>query len=228
MGKSKAMDRNGRKEVVVANPVPMLRLGWQHLVAVHSEMRVCGEAATLARAYELCLSKQPDVLVLDPTMENGEGFIFMKKLPQWQANVRLVVFSSQLSSAAVDRAFKLGAVAVISCRDSETSILTALMAASEGRFHMSPCVAEDRSMELAGQLPQAFCPAEQMLTDRELHIYRLIGQGFPMKQVAHEAGISVKTVESHKLRMKQKLELRSYAELRRQATLFVGNSGSLI
>lgn len=211
-----------RKTIAVANPLPMLRLGWQHLITIHSEMRHCGEASSLSLAHELCIKMKPDLLVLDPTQENGDGFAFMKRLRQCQSNIRLVVFCSRLDGGATERAFKAGATAVTSHRDTEKSILAALTAAAEGRLHMTPCVAEERSREMAQPSSQSLQLAEQVLTEREVQIYRLIGHCVPMKQVAQEAGISIKTVESHVLRMKQKFGMKYNAELRRQATLYVG------
>ncbi|MDI1312056.1 response regulator transcription factor [Prosthecobacter sp.] len=211
------------KKVAVANPLPMLRLAWQHLITIDSEMRHCGEAANLTRAHDLCVQTKPDLLVLDPTMENGDGFIFMKKLLHWQANIRFVIFCGHLPNVVIEQAFKAGASAVTSHRDNKKSILAALTAAANGRLHMTPCVAEDHSREMARPLVAKGQQAEQVLTERELQIYRLIGHCVPMKQVALQAGISIKTVESHILRMKQKFGLKNNAELRRQATLHVGN-----
>lgn len=210
------------KTVAVANPLPMLRLGWQHLVTIHSDMRHCGDAPSLGRAHDLCLRIKPDILVLDPTMENGSGFVFMRTLLQSMTGIRLLIFCSHLSGADVEKVFKAGATAVTFHHDTEKSILSALAATAEGRLHMTPCVAEERSRDMALPHDQSSGQAELLLTEREVQIFRLIGHCVPMKQVASEAGISIKTVESHIQRIKTKFGFKCNAELRRRATLYVG------
>ncbi len=157
--------------------------------------------------------------MVDAAMEDGEGFVFLKEVHS--AHSKAVVFSRSLNAVTVQRAFQCGAQAVISHLDSHESVLTALVAVSAGRKHIAPCVAE----AMAGSLTQngtcGLQNAEQVLSDRELQIYHLLGRGHSVKEMAARLGISSKTVESNEARMKEKLGLKNNALLRHQATVFV-------
>ena len=182
-------------------------------------MHICAEASTLARARILRQRLQPEVVMVDAAMEDGERFAFLNEVSS--ASVKTAVFSRSMNTLSVQRAFQCGARAVISHLDSQESVLTALVAVAEGRKHIAPCVAE----VMAGSHTQPGVHdtqhAERVLSERELQIFHLLGRGHSVKEMAARLGISTKTVESNEARMKEKLGLKNNATLRHEATLFV-------
>jgi DNA-binding NarL/FixJ family response regulator len=213
-----------RTQILLVHPLPVVRAGLKFMIDLGSEMQVCAEAPTLARARILLPRLQPEVVMVDVVMEDGEGFAFLKEV--CGACARAVVFSRALGSATVQRAFQCGARAVISHLDSQESVLDALIAVTEGRKHIAPCVTET----MAGSLTQSegldTREVERLLSGRELQIYHLLGRGCSVKEMAAQMGISAKTVESNEARMKEKLGLKNNAALRHAATLFVSRKES--
>lgn len=186
-----------------------------------SDLRVCAEAATLAEARQCCAAKKPDVIVIDPEMEKEAGFRFVEETRMLDPRPQCVAFGGRLGRARIERLFKLGAMAVISQLDSGNAILHALYSALRGVKHMSATVAEDFCSRMAEDVPGSADNPFKGLSMREKQIFRLIGKGLRIKEVAAQAGMSARTVESHEANIKKKLDLRGNAELRRLAILFV-------
>ena len=182
-------------------------------------MHICAEASTLARARILRQRLQPEVVMVDAAMEDGERFAFLNEVSS--ASVKTAVFSRSMNTLSVQRAFQCGARAVISHLDSQESVLSALIAAVEGRKHIAPCVAEAMAGNLTQPGVQDLQDAERALSERELQISHLLGRDCSGKKMAARLGISAKTVESNEARMKEKLGLKNNATLRHEATLFV-------
>ncbi len=212
---------SAESKVLLVHPLPMCRLGLRHVITMDSDMRVCGEATTLAQARQCWTSKQPQIVVVDPEMERDEGFRFIEETMQLNPCIRCVAFGGRLGRARIEKAFKLGAVAVISHFDPGEAILQALYSANNGIKHMTPRVAEDFCSKMSEEGLSAAGIAFKALSTREKQIFRLIGKGLRIKEVAAEAGLSARTVESHESNIKKKLGLRANGELRRLAILFV-------
>lgn len=208
-----------RKQILIVQPVPVVRLGLVHMIVLGSEMKVCADSATLARARSLLPRHQPDIVIVDPAMEDGEGFVFLKEASAPPG--KTIVFSRSLNAATAQRAFQCGARAIISHQDSQESVLAALTAVMEGRRHIAPCASDAIAGGLDFPENQGKHRAERLLSERELQIYHLLGRGCAVKEMAAQLGISSKTVESNQTRMKEKLGLKSNAALRHEATLFV-------
>ena len=208
-----------RPKILLVQPLPVVRLGLIFMIDMWTRMKVCGEAPTVARARVLLPNHQPDLVMVDAAMEDGDGFAFLKEVSSTCA--KAVVFSRSMNTLSVQRAFQCGARAVISHLDSQESVLSALIAVAAGRKHIASCVAE----VMAGSITQPEVHdtqnAERLLSERELQIFHLLGRGHSVKEMAARLGISTKTVESNEARMKEKLGLKNNATLRHEATLFV-------
>ncbi len=189
------------------------------MIDLGSEMQVCAEASTLARARTLLPRHQPDLVVVDTAMEDDQGFAFLKEVNS--GCTRGVVFSRAMNTLSVQRAFQCGARAVISHQDSQEAVLSALLAVVEGRKHIAPCVTATLAGNFTMPGVQEINDAERLLSERELQIYYLLGRGCSVKEIAVRLSISAKTVESNEARMKEKLKLKNNSILRHAATLFV-------
>lgn len=188
-------------------------------------MRVCGEVTTLEHARRCHVAKQPDLVVVDPEMEKEGGFGFIEELHHLAPEIRCVAVAGHLGRLRIERAFKAGAVAVISHFDSEHAILEALHAALHGTRHMTPIMLADFCSRMNEGMPATPNPFK-ILSPREKQIFRLIGKGLRIKEVAAQAGMSARTVESHEANIKKKLGLRDNGELRRLAILCVEREGA--
>jgi DNA-binding NarL/FixJ family response regulator len=204
--------------VFVADAQALARFGLVQLINSHARLCVCGEAESLPRARELIAKLQPEVVVFDPAM--GEGFAFVQDLPRWSPGTRAVALTNLCDALSVQRALKAGVCGYVARRDSVEAVLMAIVRVAEGERHLGPRVEE---VLLEGMARGAMAVQEgdgAVLSDRELQVFRLIGQGLGTRALAVELRVSVKTVETHRQRIREKLGVATGNELQRRAVLF--------
>ncbi len=207
-----------KADVLIADAEPVARCGLVHLIDSHPKLRVCAEAETLDRTRELCARHRPAVLVLDPAM--GDGFTLIKDLPRWSSRTRVVVFTGMHDALAVQRAFKAGACAFVTRCDPISALMTAIIGALTGERHVGPQVEHLLLENLASGTVELHGNEVSALSNRELQIFRLLGSGLGTRAVATELRLSIKTIETHRQRIKEKLQLANGTELQRRAVLF--------
>jgi DNA-binding NarL/FixJ family response regulator len=206
-------------DVLVIDPEPVARFGLVTLLKSHAQLRVVGEAETTRTGRELCAKLKPQVVVIDPAMEGGEGFVLLKDIPRWAAGARVVAFSQTEDAGWVQRVFSAGACGYVTRRDPVPALIDAVLGAASGERHVSPRIAKVLLERLAKGDVNFASVDEPRLSTREWQIFRMVGEGRLPREMAETLGVSVKTVESHQQRIKIKLGLPSGAELRRRATL---------
>ena len=206
--------------MLVADAEPFARCGLVHLINSHPKLHVCAEAETLALTRELCSRLKPAVLVLDPAM--GDGFSFIKDLQRWSRGTRVVVFTGTSDAFAVQQAFKAGACGFVTRRDPVSALIAAVVGALGGERHVGPHVEHLLLENLASGAVELRRDELAALSNRELQVFRLLGSGLGTRAVAEELSLSVKTVETHRQRIKEKLHVQNGAELHRRAVLFNG------
>ena len=214
------MERSVGKKVLIVHPMDVVRCGLVHIITFSSEMKVCAEARNLAHAGILIANEMPDLVIVDATMEEGSGFRFVQRIKdEWQ-NTQSVVFSRSLNSSEIVRALKCGAGAVLFHDYKQETIMDTLVNIAEGRVPdpILRTIAEDVRI---GQnpIPEIAPEISQLLTKRETEVFRLLGLGMTVKQIAAELNISSRTIETHEARMKEKLGAKDTNQLRRKAVL---------
>jgi len=213
---------NQRKaDVLVADTEPISRLGVVQLIGAHPRLRVCGEAETQARTQELISQLQPRVLILDSDV--GEVCTFIKDLARRSPPTRVVIVTRWRDSMSIQRALQAGARGYLARQDRPEAMIEAVLAALEDRRYLGPRT-EGVLLENIACGGIEIRDEEEVivssLSDRELQVFRLVGQGEGTRVAAERLGVSVKTVETHLDRIKRKLQLRDGKELIRRATLF--------
>jgi len=223
--------RNPRKSnVLIVDAEPVARCGLSHIINSHAELRICAEADSPPAARAACERWKPEVVVLDVALGGGEGFALVKELPRWNATLCVVAFTGLEDTASVQRALRAGAVGYVTRRDPVTALLGAIMGALAGERRVGPRVEHVLLETLAMGRVQMEEDDLTLLSERERQVFRLIGEGLRTRAVAGELRLSVKTVETHQQRIKEKLRLQTGAELQHRAVVShalgsVGNSG---
>ena len=213
--------RTQRKaNVLLVDAEPVMRCGLLHLINSHAALQVCGEAETLPAAREACERWRPDAVVLDVAMGGGEGFALVKELPRWNAALRVVAFTGLEDAASVQRALRAGVCGYVTRRDPVSALLGAITGALAGERHVGPRVEHVLLETLASGRVQMEADDLALLSERERQVFQLLGGGLRAGAVASEMRLSVKTVETHQKRIKEKLHLRDGAELQHRATIF--------
>lgn len=209
-----------KARVLVADAEPMARAGLVHHINASPLLEVCAETECGVLAREYCERLKPAVLVLDPTL--GDGLALVREMPRWSSETRVVVFTGAADLVSVQRAFKAGAMGYVTRRDPATAVLGAIVGAVRGERHVGPRVEHVMLESLACGGMQCRDSELSVLSERELQIFRLIGSGRATRAMAEELHVSVKTVETHRQRIKEKLGLRNASELQHRAILLVG------
>jgi two-component system invasion response regulator UvrY len=207
-----------KARVLVVDVEPVSRCGLVHLLNSHERLCVVAEAEAIPPARELCERHKPDIVVFDSAL--GDGVAFIHEVKRFSPEGRVVVFTAQVDALSVARAYRAGAAGYVTRRDPVSALMTAVIGALEGDRQLAPCVQRVLMDQLICGGMEVRGGAESVLSDRELQIFRLRGQGLRTSAVAQELCISVKTVETHLQRIKTKLNLSSGAALQQRAILF--------
>jgi DNA-binding NarL/FixJ family response regulator len=207
-------------KVLIVDDHPIVRRGLKVLIADEHDMEVCGEAGDMDSALKVAETTRPDVIVVDLTLKQGHGLELIQLIRQRDRRVKMVVSSMHEDALYAERAVRCGASGYVNKDEPPEKIIEAIRAVLRGRIYVTFQVAE----RLLQRLHRGQAPEEnplQSLTDRELEVFELIGQGLSVKQIAQKLAISQKTVAAHRDSIKTKLQLGNSHEVNRRATLWV-------
>lgn len=209
-----------RKErILVALPEPVTAMGLTTLINGSQRLQTCGEAFTATEARRLSELHKPDGIVVDPELEGG-GTILLRDLARWSPGTRMVVFTGVTDPLSIQRSLEAGALGYVTRQDQTSDLLTTILCALEGKRHLSPRIEHVVLEQMARGGFSMRDVDEAALSDRELQVFRLIGVGKALREVAAELHVSTKTIETHRHRIKMKLQLRNCADLQRRAMMF--------
>lgn len=209
----------GTKTLII-EAVPLVRLGLRHLLSVNAGMQVCAEADDVGRAADLFDVHRPDLVVLDINLPGGHAIMFMKSLRRRAPGTAFLVLTVQDDVATMQLALRAGAHGCVGKSDDLHEILEALLMIEQGRRYVSRRLASALVDAMACGGVQAKAGELTLLSDREMQIFRLIGDGLASKEIAHRLHISAKTVETHRQRIKDKLGCGSASQLRHRAEVW--------
>lgn len=202
--------------VLIVHHAPLTRLGLATLIKASRHFKVIGETGEAPVARQMFTEHAPDLVVLSLTLQRGDGITLLKDFKKLNSSAHALVVTARNDSLSVQRALKAGARGYMVMEDETTEVLHALERIVAGELYASSKVARGLLQMLASGLVETREPGGG-LSDRELQVFRLIGSGFGTSRVATELQLSVKTIETHRHRIKQKLGLASGTELTRRA-----------
>ena len=168
-------------------------------------------------ARELASRLKPEVVVLDPAL--GDGLHFIKDLARLKARPQVVAFTALEDALSVQRAFQAGVCGYVARRDPVADLIAAIVAAVDGRRHVGQRIERVLLERLSCGAVQLTGDETGVLSQRERQVFRMLGAGRSGRAIAVELGVSVKTIETHRQRIKEKLRLKDGAELNRRAVL---------
>lgn len=208
--------KRGRIRILLADDHAVLRAGLGALLSREPDMEVVGEAASGAEAVQKAEALQPDVVLLDISMPGMDGLEATAQIKRRCARTRVLILTMHEDRRYLLPALRAGAAGYVVKRAADAELIGAIRAIQRGEAFLHPTMARFLVDEYAGQ--KATGAAEgQPLSDREAEVLRLIAEGLSYKEMADRLGISVKTVETYRERIKEKLNLASRAELVRYA-----------
>jgi len=212
-----------KAKVLVVHRIGFVRAGVLSLIAKSMRFVVCGETDEAPLARELFVRHHPDVSLVGMTLRGGDGIQLIKEFRSLNPAVALIALSQHPDALSVQRAFRAGARGYLGIDDA-SELLSAFNQISAGHSYVGASVLPLVLDGFAGRKKARLGSNMSMLSDRELEIFSFIGRGVSVSELATELHVSVKTIETHQMRMKEKLALHSAAELRQKAREWLAKS----
>lgn len=206
-----------KKKIFLVDDHDVARMGLRRLIESEGDLVVCGEAGDGVDALKALPKAAPDALIADLNMPEMGGLDLIKAVRQKWPKLPILVISMHDESVYAERVFAAGARGYLMKKESAAKVIPALREVLAGKRHMSDAMKEkmlDRLVD--GEKPEEGSPVES-LSDRELEVFSLIGQGLKTGEVAEKLHLSVKTVESYREQIKVKLKISTASELTRYA-----------
>jgi DNA-binding NarL/FixJ family response regulator len=205
-----------KRRVFLVDDHPLVREGLANLINHQDDLNVCGEAEDSGGARAGIEKTKPDVALIDISLKNESGLELVKNLESKFPNVALIVLSMHDEALYAERALRAGARGYVMKRETTKSMLTAIRRVLEGDIYVSDRVVNLMARRMRSRKAAAKSPVER-LSDRELEIFRLLGQGRTTSQIAEDLRLSLKTVQAYCARAKEKFGVNSLTELLRAA-----------
>ena len=216
------MKRNPTKKrarILIVDDHPAVREALASRIGRQPDLEVCGEAADMSEALGLVADTQPDLAVVDISLKTGNGIDLIKRIKDRNDNVRMLVWSMHSESLYAERALRAGALGYINKDQATDKIVEAIRRVLEGKVYLSDVMAEKMlHRAVGGGREEVRRSPLDALANRELEVFRLIGQGVKTAEIAERLHLSVKTVETYRDRIRQKLDLSDGTELAHYAT----------
>jgi len=207
-------------EILLVDDHPVVRQGLRRMLEQERNLHVQGEAASVAEALASIEADPPDLAIIDIALGGEDGLQLVKQISARWPDMLILVVSMHTEKLYAERALRAGAHGYVMKHEPPEALVAAVQRVSAGGVYISETLqAEWLHLMKAGK-PRAATPLES-LTDRELAVFRLIGQGLSTREIAKKLHLSVKTVETYRENIKEKLALRTATELVQKATLWL-------
>ncbi len=205
----------GARRILIVDDHPLVRMGLRGLLDAEPDLQVCGEAGSLAEAVAAVRRLRPDLVVTDLSLGDGNGLELIKRLQAQHQDLRVLVCSMHDERLFAMRALDAGACGYVGKEQAGRHVVEAVRECLAGRVWLSRAMSEHHVGDSAEVTPAGEAMAR--LTPRELAVFELIGRGLKPSQIAAQIHLSVKTVETHREKIKKKLNLQNGSDLTRSA-----------
>ena len=212
-----------KAKVLVVHRTGFVRSGVLSLIANSMQFMACGETDEAPLARELFVRHKPKLVLLGLTLRGGDGFQLIKDFCKLEPAAATLVLSERNDALSIRRAFRAGARGYLTL-DAAAEMVRAFDEISAGRVYVGASVLPLILSNFAAGTKGSRGSDINSLSDRELEIFSFIGRGFSVSELAIELHVSVKTIETHQMRIKEKLALHSAAELRQKAREWLAKS----
>jgi DNA-binding NarL/FixJ family response regulator len=209
-----------RRRVFFVDDHPLVREWLASMVALEPDLEVCGQEGEATAALTAVPQARPELMVVDLSLPRGSGLELIKNMRAQFPEVRLLVLSMHDEVIVAERAFRAGAHGYAVKGERGPRIIDAIRTVLEGKFYASPSLTTQLAGRIFGGGAHSSNTPGELLSDREMEVFRLRGQGRSPKEIADLLGVSVKTIGSYDARIKEKLGLDDVGDLMREAVLW--------
>ncbi len=225
MAKKKVQDKTGgdKSKILIVDDHPIVRQGLAELVNLENDLAVCGQAEDAHQAMKAIKELRPDMAVIDISLRETSGIELIKDINVQYPNLPVLALSMHDESLYAERALRAGAKGYIMKAEATEKVITAIRKILNGEIYVSDKMAAKMVRKLVGGKAEISTSPVERLSDRELEVFHLIGKGYGTRQISERLYLSIKTIETYRAHIKEKLSLANAAELLRYAIQWVGS-----
>lgn len=206
-----------KTKIILVDDHPLVREWLTNLIHQQPDLQVCGGAETAPEALQQIEKLKPDVAIVDISLKDGSGIELIKNIKAVDPRVEIVVLSMHDERLYAERALRAGARAYVMKRESTGNIIAAVRRVLAGQLFVSDRMSAIFAQKfVGGKSPTDTSPIDQ-LSDRELEVFQMLGEGIETRRIAESLNVSMKTVQVYCARIKEKLNLANATELLREA-----------
>lgn len=208
----------GKHKIFVVDDHPIVRQGLVQMIGNESDMTVVGEGEDAYGSLRAIRAAKPNLVLLDISLKDSDGIELVKELKAQEPELPVLMLSMHDESVYAERALRAGARGYIMKQEAPPMLLGAIRQVLAGEIYVSGKMSATLLQRMVGgsAKKQSALPMDR-LTDREMEVFRMIGAGKPVREIAENLFLSVKTIEAHREHIKEKLGFKTSAELLRYA-----------
>ncbi|MBI3885308.1 MAG: response regulator transcription factor [Opitutae bacterium] len=210
-----------RAKIFLVDDHPLVREWLANLLRQQADLAVAGEAAAAPAALAAMIAAPPDLAIVDLTLKNSSGLDLIKDLGRHLPETRVIVLSMHDEVFYAERALRAGARGYVTKQEATDRIVEAVRTVLAGRLFANPELLAQLTARLLGPAAAGTPGSVELLSDRELEVFRRLGKGQTTRHIAGEMQLSMKTVQAYCARIKEKWRLADAAELVREAVRWV-------
>jgi DNA-binding NarL/FixJ family response regulator len=214
---SASQSQDGRVRILIIDDHSLMRRGLRELIDRERDLEVCGEAESARTALDLLEQIEPDVVIMDLTLTDLHGLDLIGQVKNRYPDVRIVVLSMHDEKLYAERCLRAGASGYVQKRDAPEKVIRAIRSVLAGQVYVSDDLAHQILRRIVDQQQSPESSPFARLSDRELQLLELIGQGMTTREIADHLHLSVKTVHTYRENLKAKLDLENVYQLVRFA-----------
>jgi len=211
-------------KILIVDDHPSVREGLALRISLHADLAVCGEAETEDQAIALVKQISPDLVLVDISLKSGHGIELIKRIRSLDPAIKMLVISGFQESLYAERALRAGALGYLNKQESNEKMIEAIRTVHAGKRFLSPEMSRRLISQALGASDATKTPIEN-LTNRELEIFRMIGEGLTTGAIADRLFLSTHTIDTHRENIKRKLAVSTAAELSRAAVQWLLENG---
>ncbi len=213
-------------KVVLVEDHEMFREQLAQLIVKEGSFHVCGQADNIKSGMDLIQAQKPDIAVVDISLRGSSGLELVKDLKAQGLEMPVLILSMHAESLYAERAIRAGARGYVTKNEVTATLLRAIQRVLDGGIYLS----DEMTASMLGRLSNPGQPRQQLggmelLTDRELEVFEMLGHGFKTREIAHQINLGETTVDTYRTRIRLKLRLRNAAELYSRAAQWVQSEG---
>lgn len=207
--------------ILIVDDHPIFRMGMKELLNQEEDFSVCAVAENIAQARKALREHQPDLAIIDISLSEENGLDLVKEIVAGPCRLPVLVLSLHDESVWAERAIRAGARGYVMKKEASESVISAIRNILDGRIHVSSDMMAHLLDKFQVNPEGSGAPTVEVLTDRELEVFRLIGSGLATREIASRMNLGIKTIGTYRDRIKQKLCIKNAAELTRRAVLWI-------